>query len=284
MPNPSPSAAPSHAIAPASTANPTRRPLIAGNWKMHTTLAEATALADAVAVRTGALAGIGAVDVVVAPPFTALALVANTIARTHVRTAAQDMHWADEGAHTGEVSPRMVKELAGYVILGHSERRLRSSETDAEVHRKVLAAFRHGLTPIACVGETEAQRDNNATDGVVEMQLVAVMEDLSPEQVATLVVAYEPVWAIGTGRACEAAEAQRVAALVRCLATELVGQEASNRMRVLYGGSVKAANSSDYLVLPDVDGALVGGASLSAEAFSDIVKSAMQTTGSVTTN
>jgi triosephosphate isomerase len=184
------------------------------------------------------------------------------------------MHWADEGAFTGEVSPLMVREHADYVILGHSERRALFGETDLGVNRKVHAAFGHGLVPVVCVGETEAQRDAGDTDAVVGGQLDAALEGLAVEEAARLVVAYEPVWAIGTGRACAADEAARVTGLIRGRLAAAFGDDVAGRVRVLYGGSVKPANVAGYLAQPDVDGALVGGASLTADAFVPLVEAA----------
>jgi len=245
-------------------------PLIAGNWKMHATVAAATRLAREVV----AAAADTEVELVLAPPFTALGPVAAVVAGSGIGVAAQDMHWADAGAFTGEISPPMVAEHARYVILGHSERRQLFSESDEDVNRKVHAAFAHDLTPIVCVGETEAERDAGRTDDVVTGQLEAAIEGIAPDEAGRLVVAYEPVWAIGTGRACAPDEASRVAGLLRHHLALRFGGAAAVGARVLYGGSVKPDNSHAYLAAPDVDGALVGGASLDAGAFAAIAATA----------
>lgn len=246
-----------------------RRPLIAGNWKMHKTAAEARALAAAVAELADALP---AVDTLVAPPFTALAAVAEQVRGSRLGVAAQDMHWADQGAFTGAIAPSMVAEWATAVILGHSERRHLFGETDLAVNRKVHAAFAHGLVPILCLGETEGQRDAGQTETVVLGQLDAGLEGIAPEEAARAVLAYEPVWAIGTGRACEPGEAGRVMGLLRARVGDRFGPEAAGAMRLLYGGSVQGDNAGAYLAQADVDGALVGGASLSIEAFAPIAR------------
>jgi triosephosphate isomerase len=247
-----------------------RTPIMAGNWKMHFGLAVAAALAREVRAAVGEVED---ATVVLAPPFTALAAVADAVRGSRIRVAAQDMFWADSGAFTGEVSPSMVAELASHVILGHSERRALFGETDEDVGRKVHAAVADGLVPLVCVGESEAERDAGATDEVVGRQLGA-LEGLAEAEAAGLVVAYEPVWAIGTGRACEPEEAQRVAGLIRARLAGDFGPAAAGSARVLYGGSVKPANVAAYLSAEDIDGALVGGASLAAETFLPLVRAA----------
>ena len=252
-----------------------RTPLVAGNWKMHKTVAEATVLARDIAGLAAAVGG--EVEVMVAPPATALSAV-SSVAKENggiLRIAAQHGHWADQGAFTGEVGMPMIAELASAVIIGHSERRALFGETDDDVNRKVHAAFAAGLNPIACVGETEAQRDAGHTDEVVLGQVDAAVEGLAAGEANRLVVAYEPVWAIGTGRACDTAEAARVCGLIRGRLAEHFGSEAGKSIRILYGGSVKAENATDYFASPDVDGALVGGASLSGEAFGPIIRAAL---------
>jgi triosephosphate isomerase len=248
-----------------------RTPLLAGNWKMHMTSSEARDLAAGIRARV-APAELGAgLEVVLAPAFTSLFAVAAAVEGSAVQVAAQDMHWADAGAFTGAISPRMILEFAGRVILGHSERRQHFGETDADVHRKVHAALHRGLAPIVCVGETAAERDAERTDAVVAAQVGAAVEGLSGPEVASLVFAYEPVWAIGTGRACDPEEADRVAQLVReVLRTDHPGAAAD--ARVLYGGSVTAANVMRYVGYPDIDGALVGGASLDADGFAAMIR------------
>jgi triosephosphate isomerase len=249
-----------------------RSPLIAGNWKMHKTVAAARELAAAVIEHCrGPATG---PDVLVAPPYTALAAVAELARGSTVLVGAQDMHWADQGAFTGAISPPMVAELASHVILGHSERRHVFGETDLEVNRKVHAAFAHGLAPIVCVGETAGERDAGRTDAVVLGQLAAALEGIAPDEAPRAAVAYEPVWAIGTGRACDPDEAARVMGLVRAWLGSTFDAETAARVRILYGGSVTPANSAGYLARPDIDGALVGGASLAADSFAAIVRSA----------
>jgi triosephosphate isomerase len=248
-----------------------RAPLIAGNWKMHKTVAEARALAGEVVVAT---AGRSGVDVLLAPPFTALAAVADAVAGQSILVAAQDCHWADSGAFTGAISPPMVAELATHVILGHSERRAIFGDTDEEVNRKVHAALAHGLSPIVCIGESEAERDAGRADAVVSAQLEAALAGVADAEAQRLTLAYEPVWAIGTGRACDTAEAGRVCALVRGALAERFDDAAAATIRILYGGSVKPNNIDGYMAAEDIDGALVGGASLNAESFAALVRAA----------
>jgi triosephosphate isomerase len=245
-----------------------RRPIIAGNWKMHNTVAAAEELARGVLEAVG---DFEEVDVIVAPAFTALDATRRTLAGTAVGVAAQDMYWADQGAFTGAVSPVMIAELAKFVILGHSERRHLFGETDEEVNRKVHAAYSHGLVPIICVGETEPERDDGLTDELVAGQLRAALEGVSDDEARRSVIAYEPVWAIGTGRACDPAEAARVAGLIRQWLADEYGTQVAGEVRVLYGGSVKPGNILSYQEAEDIDGALVGGASLTVDAFSPLV-------------
>lgn len=247
-----------------------RLPLIAGNWKMHKTVAQARALAAEVAYAVDGLAG---VEVLLAPPSTALAAVAAIARPRGLSVAAQTMHWADQGAFTGEISPSMVAELADYVILGHSERRSLFGETDEAVGRKIHAAFAHGLRPILCVGEGLDEREAGRADEVVLAQLAA-LDGIAAQEAVGLVLAYEPVWAIGTGRACDAAEAARVMGLLRQALGARFGAEAAAGARLLYGGSVKPENIAAYLAAADIDGALVGGASLEAEPFAALVRAA----------
>jgi triosephosphate isomerase (TIM) len=247
-----------------------RSPIIAGNWKMYNTTAAARALASQVADEVAPHAG--RVQVLLAPPFTALAAVADTVRGSAVGVSAQDMHWADEGAFTGAVSPAMVAELASHVILGHSERRHVFGESDADVSRKVHAAFAHLLTPIVCVGETLEQRQEGRTDDLVRTQLLTAVEGIAPEEAPQLVVAYEPVWAIGTGLPCEPDEAARVSGAIRLWLADAFGAGTARHVRILYGGSVKPDNLAPYMAAPDIDGALVGGASLNAASFVPLVE------------
>jgi triosephosphate isomerase len=249
---------------------PSRRPLIAGNWKMYKTAPEAAALASE--VRDGASGERGDVDVVVAPPFTALHAVAAALKGSPVALGAQDMHWEHEGAFTGAVSPVMLKDAGcSHVILGHSERRQLFGETDDNVARKSEAAFRHGLTPIVCVGETLAERESGRTMEVTQRQTERALRGLTGDQVARLVVAYEPVWAIGTGRTATPAQAQEVHAYLRRLVDRSHGEASAAAVRILYGGSVKPDNIGSLMAEADIDGALVGGASLTAASFLKIV-------------
>jgi triosephosphate isomerase len=244
-----------------------RRPVIAGNWKMFKTLAQAEALAED--VRNGAT---GDVDVVIAPPFTALATVAGVLKGGVVGLAGQNMHAEAEGAYTGEVSPAMLRDAGcTHVILGHSERRQLFGETDEGVAKKAQAALVHGLVPIVCVGETLAERESSRTMEVVERQTERALRGLTADQVAALLVAYEPVWAIGTGRTATPEQAQEVHAFIRKHVSGSHGAPAAAALRILYGGSVKPDNIGALMAQADVDGALVGGASLEAFGFLKIV-------------
>ncbi|HXF70889.1 MAG TPA: triose-phosphate isomerase [Thermoflexus sp.] len=245
-----------------------RQPLIAGNWKMNKTVAEAEALARA--IREGLQTQ--RVEVVLCPPFIAIPAVHAVIQGSSIRLGAQNLHWEDAGAFTGEISPVMLKEWCQYVIIGHSERRQHFHEDDEMIRRKVAAALRHGLTPILCVGETLAQREAGETGAVVATQTRRALEGLSPEQAAGLVIAYEPVWAIGTGRAATGEDAEEVIRRwVRGTLEAIFGAEVAQRVRVLYGGSVTPENIAEFVCRPTIDGALVGGASLKAESFLGII-------------
>ncbi len=250
-----------------------RVPLIAGNWKMHKTLAEAVAFAAALKEQlSGAETG---AEVAVCPPFTALAAVAEVLQGSGVGVGAQDVFWEDKGAFTGEISPPMLAELGcRYVIIGHSERRQYFGETDGTVNRKMRAALRWDLVPIVCVGETLAEREAGAACSVVERQLRGGLDGLLPHQAAGLVIAYEPVWAIGTGKNASPRDAQEMIAHIRRTVGEMYGDEAADRVRILYGGSVSPANAASILAEPDIDGALVGGASLDLASFLAIVDAA----------
>jgi triosephosphate isomerase len=254
-----------------------RTPIIAGNWKMHNTLAESLALVEAM---RSSLDDLGSVDSVVCPPFVSLSGVAAALQSSRVAVGAQDMHFAEQGAYTGEIAPGMLVGLCQYVILGHSERRGLFGETDENVNRKVKAALAHGLTPIICVGETEAQYDAGNTDAVVREQVTAALHGVSGDLVSSLVVAYEPIWAIGTGKAATAADASRViGGVVRATVAELLGQATAQAVRIQYGGSTKPANIAQFMEQPEIDGALVGGASLQAESFVDMVRITAQLRG-----
>ncbi|MGQ9778803.1 MAG: triose-phosphate isomerase [Bacillota bacterium] len=246
-----------------------RRPLIAGNWKMYKTTAEARALVSAL---VAALQDEERVEVVVCPPFTALAAVAPLLAGSRIALGAQDVHWEDEGAFTGAISPRMLVDLGcRYVIIGHSERREYFAETDETVNRKTRAALAHGLTPIVCVGESLAQREAGQTRFFVTGQVRAGLASLG-EKAREIVIAYEPIWAIGTGRSATGADAAEVIGLIRDTLAEMYGAETAAAVRILYGGSVKPENIKEFMTSPGIDGALVGGASLKAESFVPIVR------------
>ncbi len=246
-----------------------RTPLIVGNWKMHGLRAEARALAAAVCA---GVQGLGGREVAVAPPFTALTTVREVLLDSPVALAAQNMHWEERGAFTGEVSPLMLQEVGcRFVILGHSERRQYFGESDAMVKQKVHAALAHDLVPIVCVGETLNEREAGQTLEVVSGQVRRALLELDPPAIRRVVVAYEPVWAIGTGRVATPQQAQEVHGWIRKLLRETVGEVAAE-VRILYGGSVKPDNIDELMKEPDIDGALVGGASLDAQAFVRIAR------------
>lgn len=246
-----------------------RRPLLAGNWKMHGTRAETERLLSAL---TAQVASLSDREVVVAPPFTALETAARLLAGSPIRLAAQNLHWEPQGAFTGEVSGLMLKELGcAYVILGHSERRQYFAETDEQVARKVRAAQRDGLAPILCVGETLEERERGDTLSVIKRQIQGGLQGQEKAAIAALVIAYEPVWAIGTGRTATPGQAQEVHAAIRATLAAMAGQTTSDAVRILYGGSVKADNVDGLMAQTDIDGALVGGASLQADSFARIV-------------
>ncbi len=249
-----------------------RTKIIAGNWKMNKTPAEAVALAQALIAEIGSVSG---VERVIVPPFVALAGVAPVLAGSGIGLGAQNLHWADSGAYTGEVSAPMLKGLCQYVVIGHSERRQYFGETDESVNKKTKAALAHGLTPIVCVGETLTQYEAGETGAVVSGQVRGAYAGISLEDALKTVIAYEPVWAIGTGRAATPEGANSVIAQhIRAVIGELYGADAAASLRIQYGGSVTAANAAELLAQPDIDGALVGGASLKVADFGVIVKAA----------
>jgi triosephosphate isomerase (TIM) len=246
-----------------------RTPFIAGNWKMFKTVHETVAFVNDL---RAAVAGATGVQIVVAPPFTAVHAAAEAARGAGIEVAAQDMYWEREGAFTGEVSATMIKEAgAKHVIVGHSERRRLFGETDAIVNQKVASAIAQGLTPIMCVGETLDEREQNRTLEVLDWQIRTGLDGVTPDQVAAMVVAYEPVWAIGTGRNATAAQAGEAHAHIRTRLRQWFGGGAADRCRVIYGGSVKPDNIRELIAEPDVDGALVGGASLDVRSFAEIV-------------
>jgi len=248
----------------------TRLPLLAGNWKMQGTRSEAVALAAALAKDVGRVAGR---EVLVAPPYTALEAVAGVIKGTDIRLGAQNLHWEPKGAFTGEISAAMLREAScTHVIIGHSERRQLFGETNETVNKRLFAALGAGLIPIVCVGETLEEREADATVQVVERQVTAGLANISPSDLARSVVAYEPVWAIGTGKTATPAQAQDVHRTIRAQLAKLTDQGTAEGVRILYGGSVKADNIDSLMAEADIDGALVGGASLVAEQFIRIVR------------
>lgn len=248
-----------------------RKPLIAGNWKMHKTMSEAEELVKELKDR---LAGIEDVEIAVCPTSVNLLPVYNIIADSNIKLGAQNMHWEESGAYTGEISGPMLKEIgATYVIIGHSERREYFQESDEDVNRKAKAAFKYGLRPIICVGETLEEREAGKTMEKVKGQIKAALAGLSKEQIAKTVIAYEPIWAIGTGRTATAEDANEVIKAIRELVREDFA-DAADQIRIQYGGSVKASNIEELMAQPEIDGALVGGASLDVDSFVQIVEGA----------
>jgi len=248
-----------------------RAPLIAGNWKMYKTVAEAEAYIQALLPRVSTTDG---VEVAICPTYTALQAMVDSTRGSRVAIYAQNMHHAPEGAFTGEVSPPMLREIdVGGVILGHSERRELFGETDRALQLKVPAALEAGLQPILCVGETEDERDRGDTERKLRHQVQEDLAKVPTERLGEIVIAYEPIWAIGTGRVATPEQAQDAIAFVRALVGDR-SRESADSVRVLYGGSVKPDNAAELLALPDVDGALVGGASLDPESFATIIAAA----------
>lgn len=246
-----------------------RVPFLAANWKMYKTVHDTVVYLKEF---RSMVKDVTDVEIVVAPPFTAIHAAAEAARNSNVGIAAQDLYWEREGAFTGEVSAAMIKEAgAEYVIVGHSERRRLFAETDETVNRKTQAALAAGLTPIVCIGETLEQRERSETLAVLDRQIKAGLDGLTGEQVAGLVLAYEPVWAIGTGRNATPAQANEAHAHIRGRLRQWFGGHAADQCHVIYGGSVKPDNARDLVLLPDVDGALVGGASLEVRGFYDIV-------------
>jgi triosephosphate isomerase len=248
-----------------------RRSVVAGNWKCHLLRDEAAALAR----QLRGSCETDAVEVVVCPSYTALAAVADALRGSRIGLGAQDLYWEAQGAFTGEVSPRMLVDAGcRYVIIGHSERRTHFGETDETVRRKLAASRQHGLAPIVCIGETLAEREGDKTFEVLTRQLEGALAEAASAEAAALILAYEPVWAIGTGRNATPEQAQEAHAFIRRWTAKRFGELAAESLRIQYGGSVTAAHAASLLQQPDVDGALVGGASLKADAFSAIVKAA----------
>jgi triosephosphate isomerase (TIM) len=253
--------------------NKERKLIVAGNWKMNKTVADALEL---VRDLKHELANIKEVDIVVCPPFTALSAVAQAIRGSNIDLGAQNMSEHGPGAYTGEIAAEMLRELAvRYVILGHSERRQYQKESDELVSKKAQAAHAASLQPIVCVGETLAEREADQTEKVLETQVRGSSKGLSKEQMSETIIAYEPVWAIGTGKTATTAQAQEAHAFIRGLLVKLFDESTARRVRIQYGGSVKPSNARELMSQPDVDGALVGGASLEAKSFAEIIKNSI---------
>jgi len=245
-----------------------RRPIIAGNWKMNKTPDEAAAMIKELV----SLVKDAEAEVVICAPFPDIAALKKAAAGTNIRVGAQNMHWEESGAFTGEVSPTMLNALGvEYVIIGHSERRQYFAETDETVNRKVHSAFAHHLIPIICVGETLSQREKGVTRSWVEGQVKAALKDLSVRDVKKCVLAYEPIWAIGTGKTATSKDANEVIGYIRSTVAGLYGKEAADAIRIQYGGSMKPANATELMAMPEIDGGLIGGASLKAKDFSEVV-------------
>jgi triosephosphate isomerase len=251
-----------------------RTPLVAGNWKMNKTVAEAR---DLVSTMSARLREIANVEKVLCPPFTAVPALAEMLGGSGIGLGAQNLHWEEKGAFTGEVAPGMVKEFCQYVIIGHSERRTYFGETDQSVNKKLHAAMKAGLLPIVCVGETLEQYEAGSTSDVVRRQIGVGLSGIDSASASKIVVAYEPIWAIGTGKASSGENANFVhQQVVRPALSELFGAQTAETIRILYGGSVTAANASEFFAYADIDGALVGGASLKPDEFVAITKAAVR--------
>ena len=247
-----------------------RTPIIAGNWKMNNTTEAGVALAKDLAAL---VADVKDRQIVICVPFTILGAIKEAVKGTNIALGAQNLHWEKSGAYTGEISADMLLDMGvEYVLIGHSERRQYFAETDETVNKKVLAAFANGIVPILCVGETLEEREGGIMEQVINTQVEKALVGLTGEQIKQLVIAYEPVWAIGTGRTATADQANEVCTLIRNKVAELFCAECAGEMRIQYGGSVKADNAAEIMGKSDIDGALVGGASLKADSFSQIVK------------
>lgn len=246
-----------------------RKPIIAGNWKMHKTVSESISLAEG--IKDG-VTEMNWTEIVICPPFTALGAVAKVISDSEISLGAQNVYWESEGAYTGEISPNFLTDLGcDWVIIGHSERRKYFGETDVNVNRKVKAALKPGLKPIVCVGETLEERERGVTETVVETQVRGALTGLDAQDLDKLVIAYEPVWAIGTGKTASPEAANEVHVQIRKLIRAFFDELTASRIRILYGGSVSPENISELIGMPELDGALVGGASLQVPSFVDIV-------------
>lgn len=250
-----------------------RRPIIAGNWKMHKTIQESIDVGIGLKRKFYTFSD---ADIVICPPFTALSKVSDTIIDSAIMLGAQDMHWESEGAFTGEISPSMLKDAGcRYVIVGHSERRHIFGETDEAVNKKVRVVLKHGMVPIMCIGERLEERDNGMTFEILEKQLARGLKDMSKDEVARIIIAYEPVWAIGTGRTATPQQAQEAHKFIRDFIERMYDKGTAAKIRIQYGGSVKPDNIAQIMAQEDVDGALVGGASLDVNSFTEIVQNAV---------
>jgi triosephosphate isomerase len=250
-----------------------RKPLIAGNWKMHKTIKEAVYLVNLIKRE---LLDFDKVDIVVCPPFTALSNVYEIIMETNIKLGAQNLFWEEEGAFTGEVSAKMIKDCgAEYVIIGHSERRRYFFEDEQIINKKIKVALKNNLLPIVCVGETLKEREENKTINIVESQLEGAFKDLNEDEMFKIIIAYEPVWAIGTGKTATPKQAQEVQGFIRDWLEKKFSKDLSQNLRILYGGSIKPSNIKDLMKEEDIDGGLVGGASLEADSFIEIVKNSL---------
>ena len=250
--------------------NPKRRPILAGNWKMNMTTAQARDLASKL---IPLVSGVKDREIVLAPPYTALQTVGDAIKGTNVALAAQNLHWEDKGAYTGEISAEMLLDLGcKYVIIGHSERRQYFGETDETVNKRLRKALDKGLLPIVCVGETLQEREAGKANAVIERQMAGALRGITAEEMKRVVVAYEPVWAIGTGKTATPGQANEIHGFIRQKVKALYSEAVAESLRIQYGGSVTPENVSSLMAMPDIDGALVGGASLKPESFAAIVK------------
>jgi len=249
-----------------------RKTIIAGNWKMYKTIKEGQELVNAL---NRELYNLQNLDIVVCPPYTLLSCLADMLTESNIALGAQDLFWEEEGAFTGEVSAQMLKDAGcQFVIIGHSERRQYFAETNGSVNKKLKAALKHALTPIVCIGETLKEREANSTFKVLEGQLTGGLSGINQEEAARIVIAYEPVWAIGTGKTATSAQAEEAHKYIRDLLAKLYDLETAESIRLQYGGSVKPENISELMQQPDIDGALVGGSSLRADSFGDIARKA----------
>jgi len=250
-----------------------KKPFIAGNWKMYKTNKEALELVNGLKRE---LTDLEDADIVVCPPFTALSDVSDLLIDSNIRLGAQNLYWQDEGAFTGEISAVMLKDIGcQYVIIGHSERRKYFLDSDGEINKKIKAAIKNDLTPIFCLGETLEEREDNKTMTVVEKQLKAGLAGLEEDSITKLIIAYEPVWAIGTGKTATPQTAQEVHKFIRSWIEKNISSFAAENLKILYGGSVKPSNAKDLIKQPDIDGALVGGASLDINSFVEIIKNSL---------